>query len=565
MSRARQAIWSVTIFLLVTVAVLAVRPLIQPDEPRYGVIATEMVRTGEWLSLRLAGFHYYEKPPMGYWMTAMSITAFGENAFAIRLPSAIAAGIAAAAAWVLAARISGRRELGPAAFAVQATTIGSAVLATVANLDTMFAAAIAVTLVAFYCGSCSRGLARARWLALAGIAAGFAVMTKGLLGLAIPAVAAASWLAWERRWLDIVRLAVIPVVFATIFILPLAIAIHRSEPGFWEYFILVEHLRRFASPDANQHAEPWWYLIAVLPLGGVMWSLNWPRCARALAATGRDRAGVRFAICWIAVPLALLSASSGKVATYVLPLFVPLSVLVTLGLVGALESGRSIPGWSRRMGRWILRILAAAAVAMALGAGSWIGVPRLWVDHPELHWIALAVALAAWAEIDRWSWRASEPGVWILRSATAPVLVIMLVPFLFPDAWVRRSHMPWPNLSEHRDALVESSTLMSSAQLGHCVAWITRRSDMLIVGPPSEFDNELGLAQDDRRLITIELAIAAIKESASTKGGGSIAIVTSAHDATRILKAKGVPQPRIKVIDGDIAILAWGSTVDAKG
>ena len=73
MSLKRQAIWSVVVFLIVSVFVLGVRPMVQPDEPRYGIIAAEMVESGEWFALRMAGFHYYEKPPMGYWMIAASI------------------------------------------------------------------------------------------------------------------------------------------------------------------------------------------------------------------------------------------------------------------------------------------------------------------------------------------------------------------------------------------------------------------------------------------------------------------------------------------------------------
>lgn len=60
MSLKRQAIWSVVVFLIVSVFVVGVRPMVQPDEPRYGIIAAEMVESGEWFALRMAGFHYYE-------------------------------------------------------------------------------------------------------------------------------------------------------------------------------------------------------------------------------------------------------------------------------------------------------------------------------------------------------------------------------------------------------------------------------------------------------------------------------------------------------------------------
>ena len=111
------------VFLLVGVAFLGVRPVQVPDEARYGIIPAQMVESGDWASLRLAGFRFYEKPPLMYWATAGSISVLGQDAFAIRLPSALATMVTALCAAWLAVRISGRREVGPVAFLVQATTV----------------------------------------------------------------------------------------------------------------------------------------------------------------------------------------------------------------------------------------------------------------------------------------------------------------------------------------------------------------------------------------------------------------------------------------------------------
>jgi 4-amino-4-deoxy-L-arabinose transferase-like glycosyltransferase len=163
---ARLAIAAIAVFLLTTVLLLGVRPLIAHDEARYAAIPAEMISSGDWTQLRLSGFRYYEKPPLGYWLTAASMSLLGPTAFAVRLPCAIAGGIAALAAWWVAVRITGRRSDGPLAFLVQVTTIGPAVLATLALLDPPFAACIAVTLAAFWSACTSRGRERAGWLAV---------------------------------------------------------------------------------------------------------------------------------------------------------------------------------------------------------------------------------------------------------------------------------------------------------------------------------------------------------------------------------------------------------------
>ena len=65
MNARRSWITAIILFVALSVVGLGVRPLVVPDEPRYGVIPAEMIETGNWLALRMAGFVYYEKPPLG--------------------------------------------------------------------------------------------------------------------------------------------------------------------------------------------------------------------------------------------------------------------------------------------------------------------------------------------------------------------------------------------------------------------------------------------------------------------------------------------------------------------
>ena len=64
-------------FILVYLLPLGFRPMVVPDEVRYGEISREMIATGDWIVPRLNGLRYFEKPVMGYWLNGLSMLALG--------------------------------------------------------------------------------------------------------------------------------------------------------------------------------------------------------------------------------------------------------------------------------------------------------------------------------------------------------------------------------------------------------------------------------------------------------------------------------------------------------
>jgi 4-amino-4-deoxy-L-arabinose transferase len=558
---ARLALAAAAVFLLTSVVALGVRPLIAHDEARYAIIPAEMMDSGDWTQLRLAGFRYYEKPPLGYWLTAASMSVLGPTPFAIRLPSALASGVAALAAWWVAVGITGRRSDGPLAFLVQATTIGPAVLATVALLDPPFAACISVTMAAFWSACTRSGKSCIAWLAAAGIAAGAGFLIKGLLALAIPAVAAAGFLAWERRWRDLALMPWIPLMAAAVAVAPVAWAIHQSEPDFWRYFIEVEHIRRFTSPDANQHPKSWWFYLAIFPIGACMWTLAWPRAFVGLKSDPRIRSGVRFCVCWLALPMAALSLSSGKLPTYILPLFVPASVLTAIGLRLAFEQGRVRRQAADAIGPALLYGVAAVSAIVALVGLDTLGIPSPWLTGSRAALAAISVAAVAWATIDRWGWRARDADAWVSRQALAVTPMLCSLAILFPDAIAPRTKVPWAVLAEHRADIGRASIVLTSAETAHAVTWATGRRDTVLVGRPSEFDNELGLVTEGARLVPWARATALIRDALAVPGV-TIMLVGDPWMATALESAHGLPAPDLHELHGNIALMRWSAPID---
>jgi 4-amino-4-deoxy-L-arabinose transferase len=556
------------VFLAVGVVSIGVRPMQVPDEARYGIIPAQMVESGDWLSLRLAGFRFYEKPPLVYWITATSISAFGQNAVAIRLPSALAAcGAALVAAWC-AARITGRRELGPLAFMVQATTVMPMVLGTVTTLDPWFACLVAVTMGAFLGACTSEGRARILWLAAAGAAAGMGFLAKGLLAFAIPGAAALAFLAWERRWRDMVTMPWVPLCAALVALAPLALAVERANPGMWKYLVMKEHVRRALNPDPTQQPQPWWFYAVLFPAGALMWTLAWPRAAAGLRALGggggagggdaRVRSGVRFMLCWAFVPLAALSLSSGKLATYMLPMFAPVAVLVTVGLWHWRREHSGDGGVSAAIARWVLRAAILACVIVAVAGPERFGIPQPWDSEGSKRLLNVATALAVWVLLDFWSWRAQDATTWLARTALAPVPMLACIPFLYPTALLDTAKHPWPFLAEHRDALRASDVLIvAGGSPALATSWDTGRRDLVIAGWADEFDNELDLAEERDRRIEWKAVADRVRAAREAQPPRTVGVVGQPVRLDELMKAAGVPAPTLRQDRKDLGVAVW--------
>ncbi|MEN6427881.1 MAG: phospholipid carrier-dependent glycosyltransferase, partial [Phycisphaerales bacterium] len=190
----------VGVFLLLYIVPLGVRPLVIPDETRYAEIPREMLASGDWLVPHLSGLRYFEKPPLGYWLNAVSVGLFGENAFAIRLPSAIAAGLTALLLFLWARRWTGASATPLLATAVFLLSFEVMAVGVFCVLDSVLSLFVTATIVASDL-ACEQRTPRTRMilLVLAGVACGMAFLTKGFLALAVPVVVIVPFAFWQGR------------------------------------------------------------------------------------------------------------------------------------------------------------------------------------------------------------------------------------------------------------------------------------------------------------------------------------------------------------------------------
>ncbi len=538
------------LFALLYLLPLSLRPIISPDESRYGAIALEMLHTHDWWSLKLVGLSYYEKPPLGYWLTASSMAVFGENAWGLRFAPALAALVTALATGAIAKRICALPHIGLIATAVQLTLIFPWVFGNVAILDGIFTAFITACVVLFvYAATDSQRRWRMFFLVLSGVAAAGAFLTKGFLGLAFPAIIAGGWLIWQKRWRDLFVLPLVPIASALVISAPLIIQIHKHNPGFWDYFFWVEHVRRFTSPDGNQHPEVWWFFLPMLPVGALLWTLNIGKVWSGFRTSLFSSRGASLCAVWIALPLLLLSASSGKLPAYILPIFPAFSVVIAISLLHYFSQDQKT-SFVDQLGRWLLVAAALLSASFILTGHQWLYADQLWRDNSTWRFGLIALALLAWAALDHWAQRTHVPAHRLMRMAFSPAPLLMIAGLLLPDALIEKSKIGVETLRAQSQELAQAHTLIVDANMATCVAYSTKRFDMTFIGPGGELDNELNLPLEQARFITREQVLAQVALAQRT---GSVALVIMRNDL-KAFQAPDAPKPQSQFINGDVSV-----------
>jgi 4-amino-4-deoxy-L-arabinose transferase len=306
----------------------------------------------------------------------------------------------------------------------------------------------------------------------------------------------------------------------------------------------------------NQHAEPWWLLTLVLVGGSLFWLAHWPRVANILRRSDDWRTGIRFCLAWIVPPLVLMSLSKGKLPTYVLPLFPPVAVLVAMGLVRWRDGVSQSRDAGTTIALLVVRVLALTAFLLALLGNATLGLPRLWLGPEAPRWVLLGIALLTWSMLEVSSHRANESGRWLMRTAWTPVPGLLCMLLLLPDALPSPQKLPWALLQRHEAALRTAPHAVVSNANGHAVAWITGRTDFLVAGDPSEFDNELDIASERARLLPNDALEGRIAEWLPE---GAVALVISTDQANALAK-RFTDHVRAIESDRDLTVLVLART-----
>src|SRR5713226_2396610 len=178
------------IFFSVWFGIIEYRKLVKPDEGRYAEVPREMVATGDWLTPRLNGIKYFEKPPLQYWATAAAFKVFGVNEFAARI-YVLACGLATILLVGFTALRLWNAEVALASMLALIASPYFLALGGIVTLDMGLALWTTATLCAFLLAEHGRDdrVSHRRWMLTAWAAMALAVLSKGLVGIVFPVAA----------------------------------------------------------------------------------------------------------------------------------------------------------------------------------------------------------------------------------------------------------------------------------------------------------------------------------------------------------------------------------------
>lgn len=343
----RALLWSLLIgFILVSLFVLGVRTLVPPDEGRYAEMAREMFATGDWITTRLNGIKYFEKPPLQTWMNALTFTVFGVGEWQARLWTGLCGILGVLLTGYAGMRVYGRR-VGLYAALVLGSSFYWIACSQINSLDMGLSGMMTVALCALLIAQRDNATPseQRNWMLVCWAGMALAVLSKGLIGLILPGgvlifytLASRDWAIWTR--LHIGKGLLLFFAIAA----PWFVLVGLKNPEQPHFFFIHEHFDRFLLKEHKREAAPWIF-IALLAAGCVPWLgvllQSFAQSVKRTPGVVREkfRPGI-LALVWVVFIIAFFTKSSSKLPGYILPVFPAVALLIAHHLESATRRSR---------------------------------------------------------------------------------------------------------------------------------------------------------------------------------------------------------------------------------
>lgn len=382
--------------------------LLNNNEGLYAQIPLEMLANHQYVLPTINGGPYIEKPPLLYWLTALSFKIFGISETSARLVPALS-GVFLISATSLFIRKTIHERAAILSVLLFSSSIGFLIFSRMVYFDILLTLFLSLSLFSFFLWDQT---SEKKWIRASYGFLALAVLTKGFLAVALAFLTAVLFLVWTRasrkKWRTFFDIT--GISFFLLILLPWHVAALTHEKGFaWLYFIN-EHVLRFLGlrEPKDYYSGPLYYYIHRLLLYVMPWTILLFLAPKRISLSPL----VKFLICWFGVFFVFFSFSKAKANYYVVTTFPPLICLLSLSLSEKKKWGKlallSVSFFT----------LAPSVAALILASGRLTLPPKIALYAPPLsmNWIGIWLFLSF----------SSLPLIWKARKVLFKLLPLTL-------------------------------------------------------------------------------------------------------------------------------------------
>jgi 4-amino-4-deoxy-L-arabinose transferase-like glycosyltransferase len=408
---ASQVLGLVLLVALTWFGSLDYRHLIPTDEGRYAQIAREMWASGDWLTPRYNGYKYFEKPPLHMWATALTYHLFGVGEWQARLWPALTGFLTLLGTAYTAQRLWGSTAGILSGVLLLASPMWSLVghfNALDMGVSAMMAGALCSLLIAQDNKNDTNQRRHGMWACWAFM--GFAVLSKGLIGIVLPGLVLVIYTAISRDWHLWLRLHFFSGLSLFLLITaPWFIAVSLENPEFPAFFFIHEHFSRFSQDGHNRNASILFFVPLIL-LGCLPWLTGLLQAIWHTFYSKNDlEQGFKpkiLCVIWAASIFVFFSVSHSKLPGYITPVFPALALLTGQWVAQRIERDGLPRASSLYMFFWAALMLIGVVVGSQLP--TFANSPEQQAQFSTyLYWVVAACGLGCMGLLSAWwlSWR----------------------------------------------------------------------------------------------------------------------------------------------------------------
>jgi len=327
-----------------------------PDEPRYGQVAREIVNGGDWVLMHNNGKMYTDKPPLFFWFIAFSSFLWqGFSSFSVRFPSAFFGTLTVLLTYFLGRRLYTSRS-GILSGLILATSVEFAYLATRANIDATLTFFTTASLFCFvqWCQWKEQGEKAPKDIrrqSIYGFYIGMALatLTKGPVGFILPLLVSLIYLLAQRDWKKVKAMKLLPgmLLFAALVLAWYLPAVWKGGQVYLNETLFKHTINRYS--EGWSHVRPFYYFFINFPAEFLPWFVLLPGAIGYGFSRKETEKRKAFLFCfiWFTVIFAFFTLSKGKRGLYLLPLYPAASLMIGMFLEDFFSNtlGRFSPKW----------------------------------------------------------------------------------------------------------------------------------------------------------------------------------------------------------------------------